>query len=187
MTHNKPPFIVLEGLSGCGKTTIGRMLAERMYAEFYVTPPNPFSRVRESIDKDATLSARFLFYLAGLLQASQEITEILQTRGVVCDRYVHTTICFHQAVGIDVSTLAPNFIRNVLQPDHVFLITCTQSTRIRRLVKRGLNYNDLLERNDAIEQRFLASYRSFGLTEVDNSLNDPEIVISAILEHMDKR
>ncbi len=172
-------FTVLEGLSGSGKTTIGRLVAEKMGAEFYKTPAPLFNSVRKVIDRNADVAARFFFYLAGVIQASAEISRILETKSVVCDRYLLTTLCYHRALGVIINV--PDFVfEPLLKPDYTFLIVCEEVKRISRLRKRGLSYNDRQEQYLRIEQRFLLEYRKYDLVEIDNSAEDPTIAADAI-------
>lgn len=173
-------FIVLEGLSASGKTTIGRILAERMEAVFYKTPPEPFSLVRDHIDRSADASARFLFYLAGVVQASAEIRLILRERPVVCDRYLLTTLCYHRAVGVAIDIPDSAFL-GMVNPHHTFLVVCEEGTRIARMKRRGLSYNDSEEERLGVSERFLAEYRKYPVVEIDNSGADPCMAVERIM------
>lgn len=173
-------FIVLEGLSGSGKTTIGKLLAERMGADFYKTPPAVFRSIRDEVDRTAGTMSRFFFYLSGTLLSSQEISRILENRDVICDRYIYTTICYHLAIGLDFEIPAALF-QQIVMPNHFFLVTCREETRIKRLSARGMTANDIAERKEGIEARFIAEYRKFKPVEIDNSGNSPEYAVEQIM------
>lgn len=173
-------FIVLEGLSGTGKTIIGKLLAERMGACFYTTPPCPFSQVREEVDKNADNVSRFLFYLASIFYASREISKILIDKSIVCDRYILTTLCYHRAIGV-ATDIPKSFYRLLVNPGYTFLVICEERMRIRRLDVRGLTLNDNIERNLCIDKRFLSEYKKYELEEIDNSDNDPNIAVRKIM------
>ena len=117
-------FVVFEGLSGSGKTTVGQLVAEAIEAKFYKTPASVFHPIRDEIDRSADNTARLFFYLAGVAQASTEILEILKGRNVVCDRYLLTTICYHRALGVPIDIPDSVCFVPLLKPDYTFLITC---------------------------------------------------------------
>ena len=173
-------FLAFEGLSGSGKTTVAKLVAESIGATFYKTPPAPFDSIRNKVDRESDISARFHFYLASIVQASYEISKILKEKSVVCDRYILTTLCYHQAIGVEIN-LPKLFFEKLLQPDHTFLVVCEDVVRLRRLQKRGMSYNDIQERKPGIEQLFLAGYRRYPVTEIDNSGDGPEIATKKVI------
>jgi thymidylate kinase len=174
------PFIVLEGLSGAGKTTIGRLLNERLRGSFYVTPPASYRVVRETVDRLGDLRARYRFYLSGLGVASTEIRAMRRRGPVVCDRYVLTTECFHRAAGcgIPYCHLALPLERPTLQ----VLVVAPERLRLARLDARGLSFNDRWEQTADLHARVLAEYRRHGLLEVTNETQEPGNVVQRILE-----
>lgn len=181
--NKKKIFVVLEGLSGAGKTTIGKILANRMEGLFCKTPSLLFSRFRDEIDRKANASARFLFYLAAIAQASEEILVTLKKSSVVCDRYLLTTLCYHRALMIDINI--PDVIfASLAKPDFTFLVVCDKEKRVQRLYNRGLSFNDVQEQQGGLEERFLAEYRKYSLTEIDNSSDDPNMAVEEILDYL---
>lgn len=181
--QNVNKFILLEGLSGTGKTTIGKLLAERMGAVFYKTPPSLFCSVREEIDRVADNLSRFYFYLAGNFLASKEVSEILQKEDVVCDRYIYTTICYHIAFGNGVQIPGDLFCR-IIMPTDSFLITCHEDARIKRIEARGMTANDLNERKLGADAKVLSEYRRYMLPEIDNSGDNPSLTVDQILKRI---
>lgn len=175
-------FIALEGLSACGKTTVGRLLADRLGATFYKTPSSLFEPMRAVVDEKADLTARFFFYMAGLAQSSLEISRLCETKTVVCDRYIDTTVCYHKAMGVPTDRLVTSPECALKLPDFTFLITCEQEKRLARLRIRGLSYNDMIEQQSGVEERFLEEYRRKKLIEVDNSCDDPAETAAKVQE-----
>lgn len=179
----KNNFIVLEGLSGTGKTTIGKLLAKKIGAGFYKSPGPLFDSIRDKVDKEADLTARFFFYLAGVIQTSRDVSLILKFKPVVCDRYLLTTLCYHRAVGVMID-VPDSLFESLIKPTHTFLITCEKRKRLIRLYNRRLSYNDEQERKLQVEQKFLAEYRKYGLIELDNSSDDPSVAVEKILRFL---
>ena len=180
MKKNSPyQFIVLEGISGSGKTEIGKRLSQQISAQYYTTPPAIFQKIRREADETLSLQSRFLFYLSSVMQASQEISGILETKSVVCDKYIWSTICYHTAYGLNVKMPPLSFY---LQPDYVFLIVCKEKERLQRLHDRG-PIKDMVKHKlqQQIERKCLVEFRKRIDRKIDNTANDPQYAIERIL------
>lgn len=180
-SQKKNLFVVLEGLSGSGKSTIASLLAKKMRARLCSTPMGPFRSTRGMIDrKNKFPLARFYFYLAGVVYASEIITALLKKSNVVCDRYFLTTYCYHKSMGVNILPSLKSVA--FCNPDFTFLITCKDKKRHSRLTQRGLSFNDKQEQQLRIEKRFLREYRRYCPIEIDNSTNDPLVAVSRIMK-----
>lgn len=141
-------FIVLEGVDGTGKTSICEKVAKEIDAIVYRTPPFPFNRIRLEIDKNTTPKTRFLFYLSGVLHASDEIKKIIKYSHVICDRYFYSTLSYHYVLDpsmkvLDISTF------NLLLPTFVFYLKASYVECIKRISQR-----DNKNMDDIINDRF---------------------------------
>ena len=161
------PFVVLEGLSGVGKSAVAKALAAELGGVYYRTPPDPLASARAGVDESCCPTARYHFYLAGVLHASEDIRALTASSPVVCDRYLATTHCWHELIGA--SVLESYKPLGLLEPTLTALITCDEGERRSRLLGRGVTRNDLEEAKGKREAELLASYRRWGMAEVDNS------------------
>ena len=178
----KQPFIVLEGLSASGKSTICRLLAEKIGAVLYTSPSVLYDPIRKSIDQKADVNARFFFYLSSNIQSSIEIEQICETKPVVCDRYFISTVCTHKVMDVDTDNFIMIENLPIIAPDFYFLITCNEEIRIRRMNERGLDHNDKREIILNSDERTLKEYKKYGqLIEIDNSSDDPMDAVNKIV------
>lgn len=177
---NTHQFIVLEGISGSGKTELGKLLAQQISGQYYTIPPEAFRPSRKEIDEKATLEARFWFYVASVVQASHEIGKILETQDVVCDKYILSTVCYHRAMGLDIKV--PQWV-TFLNSNHTFLVYCDDDVRLRRLrASRGpITNKERYALRQQMEQRCLVELRACIQMEIDNTPDGPQHAVDQIL------
>ncbi|MFG2999767.1 dTMP kinase [Streptomyces sp. NPDC048340] len=130
------PFIVLEGISGIGKSTLAAVLADRMDGTTLHTLAPPHSGWSGEAHRMQPLP--FLaFYLSGLLHVSDRIRQALDTGPVIADRYAASVTACHAAIhGIapdDVDALLAPFHPYLVAPDHTFYLTCSDATLQERM------------------------------------------------------
>ena len=132
---NKNLFIVVEGQDGSGKSTIAKILSDRLNGLFYQTPSGYYRQIRELVDKNADVIEHFLFYLAVIRYASQQIRDILQQRTVVCDRYFYSTFAYHRALEVGVEINIDQL--QLVMPDYIFYLQISPETQTQRLCQKG--------------------------------------------------
>lgn len=101
MSH-KPLLIAVEGLDGCGKSTLASNLAVALGADFLRTPLNLDGTTRLAMEAHCARSAlaRMLFYSATVAAAAVDIRAVLVAgRSVVVDRYWLSTVAYHRVMG----------------------------------------------------------------------------------------
>jgi len=141
-------LVVLEGLEGVGKTTMGLKAAARLGAEYVKSPPPELNSVRAFVASSANANVNFYFYLAGLHAIQNRIGLGIAERGcVIVDRYLSSTIAYHDAGH---SFDAPPFDDSALRkPDFLVRVTCDETLRRSRIADRGLH---IYERSSCDEE-----------------------------------
>ncbi|GGK61637.1 hypothetical protein Sme01_03380 [Sphaerisporangium melleum] len=97
-TPRRGTFVVLEGISGSGKSTVAALLAARLGCAHFHTVPAPVSDLQPYINAHARAFPQLAFYFAGALHASDLARAALTTGHAVADRYVNSVIANHAAV-----------------------------------------------------------------------------------------
>ncbi|MGQ4514159.1 dTMP kinase [Streptomyces sp. DW26H14] len=147
LPHREGPFIVLEGISGIGKSTLAKLLTDRLDASTLHTVPEPFTPWAPVINNTTAALPQFAFYLSGALHSADLVRGLLSRGPVVADRYISSVIAHHSAVHqLDMSQvralLAP-YRPYLLRPDRTFYLRCDDSTLHTRMAgKTDFNKDD---------------------------------------------
>ena len=178
-------FVTVEGLSGCGKTTIAMLLAERWAARYYKTPPAMFAPIRGVVDSNASPLARHLYYYAGIAQASLEIATMRHEHAVVCDKYLATMLAYSRAAGVTVDT-PPSGL--VLQPDFTFVLEVPDAVRLRRLEALGTitpMHREFLKMETDLQ--VAQHFEQPGVLKIDNSMTGLVSALATITTYTQDR
>jgi dTMP kinase len=153
-----PRFICLEGLDGVGKTEVASLLARRISYQFFQSPGGSFGKARKIVD-DGQLSplTRYFFFRAATQNDSKHIAEILKSSGVVCDRYIYSTVAYHAAMDERVRQVFET--TDLLLPDRTILLVARDEVRKARLEKR--DHVTQIEMDIPLQKRIDFIYRSF--------------------------
>lgn len=128
-------FIVIDGIDYVGKTTVANLLAKTIGGIYIYTPPKGLKRVRQYFNQ-ADVTAKYLFYLSALMISSHEIKQALKTTHVIVDRYLATTICYHEVDGVNVEIVNWRMLP-LVKPDYQFCLTISNRQEwLRRISER---------------------------------------------------
>jgi dTMP kinase len=142
---NEPrhPFIVLEGVSGIGKSTLARALTRRVRSTSLHTLPEPHAAWSHTVNARLRALPQFGFYLSGLLHAADSVRLARSSGAVVADRYVSSVIACHAAPVPEVSRLLEPFRPYLEPPTHTFYLTCSRAVlRERMATKEDVKQDD---------------------------------------------
>ncbi|MEV6005815.1 AAA family ATPase [Streptomyces sp. NPDC051976] len=142
------PFIVLEGVSGIGKSTLAQILARRLRATTLHTLPAPHTDWSSLVNQRLRALPQFAFYLSGLLHAADAVRVARMVGPVVADRYASSVVACHAAVHDvpveEVARLLEPFQPYLEAPTHTFYLDCSEATLRERLAgKRDTKQDDL--------------------------------------------
>ena len=160
----KRKFIVLEGLDGSGKTSVGETLAKDYSYELVITPGDEF-QMGSIIEKKGHF-ARLMYYYAGNFSASNYISKV--SNNVVCNRYIFSTLAsfsYFSNISINETYEMMKLLNEkILLPDYVIYLSVPRNILIERLKSRGNNNMSFLDNyilnNDsaALENNYLSLF-----------------------------
>ncbi|BBJ44061.1 hypothetical protein SSPO_067790 [Streptomyces antimycoticus] len=134
------PFVVLEGVSGIGKSTLAHALTKRLGGTVLHTLPRPHSGWSSVVNSRLRSLPQFAFYLSGLLHASDSIRHCGAIGPVVADRYVSSVIACHAAVhDVEIETVATLLepFRSYLEtPTRTFYLRCSETALRKRMASK---------------------------------------------------
>lgn len=142
------PFIVVEGIDGCGKSTAAKALAERLGGDVVLTrePTDSWigAAVRDGGEEASSPYLDALLFMADRAQHTLEIAEWVKNgMTVICDRYYHSTVAY-QTASLKGKSLGDNFDwlldanrRISIHPDITFLLLLDPERALERAGGRG--------------------------------------------------
>lgn len=141
-------LIVLEGIDGCGKSTVAKAVAARLGERAVLTREPTDSwigrAVKEGDGSEVSPYTDALLFMADRAQHTVEMDGLVR-RGklVVCDRYYHSTVAYQTAslrrkgLGDNFAWLLDANTRISLKPDVTFLLVLPPERMPERISERG--------------------------------------------------
>jgi len=140
-------FVVIEGIDGCGKSSVSELLVKRLGKRAVLTREPTDSWIGRSVkkgdQKEISPYTDALLFMADRALHTEEISKLV-ARGklVVSDRYYHSTVAYQSAslrrrgLGDNFGWLLDANRRISMQPDMTFLLLVEPDVALRRISGR---------------------------------------------------
>jgi dTMP kinase len=135
-TH--PPFIVVEGPDGVGKSTICNWISEEFGYKKYKCMSEPFYSVSKYFEEGkVTSSERFSFLCGEAINNSFIIQKELKNGNkIIFDRYYFSSLAYSEILETGITNDFLFLFKQLPQPDIIFLITADFNTMLKRIEER---------------------------------------------------
>lgn len=184
-SKDKDRFIVLEGIDGCGKTTIAKLLAKNLKA-LITKEPTMQSVAGKKIhailqhEKPAPAPLEFQkLYIADRLEHIEKIIKpaLTKSKTVICQRYALSTFAYGMAFGVAEKDLQHEF----LKPDLTILLDLSAEEAMQRIAsrKQGREYFEKKEKLAKIRKHYLKLSKKFKAVIID-ARPKPEVIAKKI-------
>jgi len=161
-------FISIDGVDGVGKITVAKLLASDESFQYHKSPAGPFAQLKKEVDARATPLERYCFYRLATQYDSLQISQLLETSSVVCDRYIASTAAYHIAMDARIRVIHND--TGLLKPHFAFLLGARSEVRDKRILERAKILSDVkLESDSTLLDRVAEIFMSFGLIRIDTS------------------
>lgn len=189
----KGKFIVIEGLDGCGKSTISRVLQIKHNAVLLNALPDTIKPWLKIVGNTKLPEATFSYFTLCNLLKSQEIESIISAgKNVILDRYFYTTYVYHQQIvksnfPVEIKT----FYDKLLQPDLVIFLDVPHEIRKERIRSRSGElqwYGDAISIQTDLTENYFNLFNDLKtkVFKVDNHNNSIEQSIKIINKEINK-
>ena len=139
-------FVTIEGVEGCGKTTIGKLIVERLindgYEVIYTREPGGSEQIRQVIldvnNTNMDPRTEALLYAASRRQHLIEkiVPAIKNNKIIICDRFVDSSLAYQghaRGLGIDNVYEINKFAIDTLMPDLTLLFDLDPKLGLERI------------------------------------------------------
>lgn len=181
-------LICFEGTSYAGKTTVAKLLSEKLSAIYGPRVAHGWEKREEEIHQDHNPLARFSFFMEEIAARSQQVEEMLEHADVILDRYLLSIIAYHNIiVGTRLeASLNPG---NVRQPDFTVLLTVDEVSLGQRMKNRPPRHR--YESDPAfllkVQREFLRLIDREKMIVVETSVQSAEEITQILLEEFVRR
>ena len=179
-------FIVLEGIDGCGKTTVAKLLAEKCNALVTKEPTAGSKKIHQILRHHVTAPSPLEMqelYIADRLEHIKRVIEPALAKGknVICQRYALSTYAYGTAFGVSQKDLKHDF----LEPDATFLLDLSAKDAIKRIEKRKKTkeYFEKEKKLEKIRKQYLKLAKQHKAIIID-AMPSPEVIVEEILMHL---
>lgn len=192
-------FVVVEGIDGCGKSSVARLVVQRLGKRAVLTREPTQSWIGRAVHRgDKARISPFtdaLLFMADRAQHTEEISELVEKgRLVVSDRYYHSTVAYQAANLKDVfpgdafAWLLDANLRFSRHPDLTILLTIPPELGLKRVAKRG-KYSrfEKLGFLSQVHKNYLKLARLDKTMVRVDATQDLEAVVSQVLELIRER
>lgn len=141
-------FVVIEGIDGCGKSSVARLLVKRLGSRAVLTREPTESWIGQAVRRgDRHKISPYidaLLFMADRAQHTEQVAEWLARRKtVVCDRYYHSTVAYQTAClegifeGDAFKWLLEANLRISIHPDLTVFLTIPPELGLQRIRTRS--------------------------------------------------
>jgi dTMP kinase len=129
-------FVSVEGIDGSGKSTVVKLLAEKLGGVAISTPPEIMKQIRTEYDGNKSRKSRYYFYISVLYFLDETIRQHMVNGHVICDRHIHSTLAYQYPDSEPFPTDIDNLFQDLQKPEKTIFLTADQTTRRTRILSR---------------------------------------------------
>ncbi len=197
----KPVFILFEGLDGCGKSVISKIVAEKIGFTWVNTLNGYFQAQRKIVDNTFKNNgaASQMFYTLANVSSSNYVTILLKNEfPVIMDRYMPTTIAYDTIVrnsGHSDEFWIENFFYDISVPDLTIYLEVSPEIRKKRMEnhqdknitsddKKSIEYHEILKnRYDKIFTMLQSKTKNpWNIVKISNEDTEKECIDKCVKE-----
>ena len=171
-------FIVFEGLDACGKTILSSLYAKERNSDVHSAVVSEAQELRKVIDSSHSKESALLFFLLNNFLKSNEVSNALESRDVMLDRYIFSTLAY-QSIMLGENVVKQlfdtlNITQKIRLPDVIVFVKADAETINSRIESRGgivQWYGDEITQNNCVETAYKKIFQWFDIPviEIDTS------------------